>query len=459
MFERTVISYLKQWKNKPERKPLILRGARQVGKTTVVNLFAKAFDYYIYLNLEQNEDRNLFNPDRTFEAILAAIFFAKNIRRDATKTTLIFIDEIQQSATAITMMRYFYEQAQELFVIAAGSLLETLFVEKENFPVGRVEYLFMYPLTFVEFLVATNETEAIALLNSVPLPIYAHEKILQLFHRYTLLGGMPEIIRRYDKQLDLVTLNPIYRNLMLAYMDDVTKYAKKSKTVNLIHHAIEHAPTEAGKRIKFHNFGYSNYGSKEMGETLRTLERALLIQLIYPTTNVIAPIIPNYKKSPKLQFLDTGLINYIAGLQEYYFSLTDLNSFYQGTICEHIVGQELIAADIMPTGKLTFWVREENQSSAEVDFVIPYDKYLIPVEVKAGKSGTLKSLHQFIDRTNHDFAVRLYAGKIALERSKTVNGKEFRLLNLPYYLTSIIDKYIEYYFRMKCIRSINPLAI
>lgn len=446
MFKRAILSDLKQWKNNPERKPLILRGARQVGKTTAIDLFANEFDQYISLNLEQNEDRNIFNPDRTFEAILAAIFFAKNTRHDTTKTTLIFIDEIQHSATAIAMMRYFYEKAHGLFVIAAGSLLETLFEEKENFPVGRVEYLFMYPLTFTEFLIATHETETVELLHRVPIPDYAHEKILQLFHRYTLLGGMPEIIQHYGKQLDLVTLNAIYRNLMLSYTEDVAKYATKSKLANLIRHAIERAPTEAGKRIKFHGFGHSNYGSKEMGEVLRTLERALLIQLIYPTTSVTAPIIPNYQKSPRLQFLDTGLINYVAGLQKYYFSLSDLSSFYQGTICEHIVGQELIAANITPTGKITFWVREESQSSAEVDFVIPYNQYLIPVEVKAGKSGTLKSLHQFIDRTNHDFAVRLYAGDLALEHSKTVNGKEFRLLNLPYYLTSMIGKYIEHYF-------------
>jgi len=446
MFTRNIAANLKQWKERAQRKPLILRGARQVGKTTAVNLFAQEFDQYLYLNLELNEERNLFNADYTFEEILAAIFLHKNIRNDKNKTTLIFIDEIQQSATAVAMLRYFYEQAPDLFVIAAGSLFDVLMEEGPNFPVGRVEYLFMYPLTFAEFLVATNEQEAFALLQQIPVPDYAHDKLLKLFHRYTLLGGMPEIIQHYSEQLDLVPLNSIYRNLLLSYGDDVAKYVRQNRLVQVVRHAIEQAPMEAGKRIKFQGFGHSNYGSRDMGEALRILEKALLLYLIYPTTSVNLPIVPNYQKSPRLQFLDTGLINYVMGLQKYYFSLADLNSFYQGVICEHIVGQELIAAGITPTGKINFWVREENQASAEVDFVVPYENYLIPVEVKAGKSGTLRSLHQFIDRTEHDCAIRLYAGNFKLEQQTTNKGKKYRLLNLPYYLVALVERYVPFAF-------------
>jgi len=445
MFKRNILINLKKWKESSSRKPLILRGARQVGKTTAVDLFAAEFEQYICLNLERHEDRQLFNENYSFAEILSAIFLSRNVRYDKTKTTLIFIDEIQFSSIAIAMMRYFYEQTPELFVIAAGSLLETLMEEAASFPVGRVEYLFMYPLTFAEFLMATDEKEALELLNTIPTPDYAHDQLLQLFHRYTLLGGMPEIVQHYGKKLDLVALNSIYRNLFVSYNDDVSKYVRKTRLVPLVRHAIGQAPNEAGKRIKFHGFGHSNYGSRDMGEALRILERALLIHLVYPTTSVTLPIIPNYQKSPKLQFLDTGLINYVMGLQTYYFSLSDLNSFYQGLICEHIVGQELIAADIMPTGKLAFWVREGAQAAAEVDFIIPHHQYLIPLEVKAGKSGMLRSLHQFVERTNYDFAVRLYAGKIALEQHQVTSGKKYRLLNLPYYLTGQINLLLDHF--------------
>lgn len=446
MFYRNILGDLRQWKDRSDRKPLIIRGARQVGKTTLINMFAADFDQYIYLNLELNEDRNIFNSQYTFDETIASIFFTKNVKRDYNKTTLIFIDEIQNSAVAVSMMRYFYEKAKNLFVIAAGSLLETLLEKQTSFPVGRVEYCFMYPVTFSEFLKATQEYEAVELLNKVPVPDFAHEKILKLFHRYTLIGGMPEIIQHYYKNQDLVSLNSFYQNLMMSYFDDIEKYAKKSQAVAIIRHAIESAPFEAGQRIKFHGFGHSNYGSREMGEALRTLEKALLIRLIYPTTNVIPPAIPNYRKSPKLQFLDTGLVNYFAGLQKYYFNLKDLNTFYQGIIAEHIVGQELIANHISSSEKIYFWVREEKQANAEVDFILPFRNYLIPIEVKAGKTGTLRSLHQFIDKTNHNFAVRLYAGNVKLEQTKTISGKNFTLLNLPYYLTSQINHYIEEMF-------------
>lgn len=443
MFGRKIITALQNWAKNSERKPLILRGARQVGKTSAVNIFAKEFDQYIYLNLELVEERNLFNPQKTFSQILEAIFFHKNIRRDSQKKTLIFIDEIQNSGTAVAMMRFFYEEASEFFVVGAGSLLEVLIDKHISFPVGRVEFLFMYPLTFNEFLAASQQQEAVELLNQIPIPNFAHDKLLSLFHQYTLLGGMPEVIKNYLQNKDIISLNPIYQNLMIAYADDVEKYAETTMSANYIRHVIQQASLESGKRIKFQNFGSSNYGSKEMGEALRTLEKTMLIYLLYPTTAVIPPIIPNYKKSPRLQFLDTGLLNYNAGLQKYYFKTNDLHGFYQGMLAEHIVGQELIANNISPNNKLNFWVRDKAQSSAELDFILQYNNFIIPIEVKAGKTGTLKSLHQFIDMTNHDIGVRLFAGEFSIENAKTTSGKKYRLFNIPYYCASKVLSVLE----------------
>jgi hypothetical protein len=186
-----------------------------------------------------------------------------------------------------------------------------------------------------------------------------------------------------------------------------------------------------------------------MGEALRTLERAMLIYLLYPSTSTDAPIIPDLRKSPRLQFLDTGLINYFVNLQSYFYKIGDLHSFYQGLLAEHIVGQELLAIDIKKPGKTSFWIREKKQSNAEVDFIIPYKEYIIPVEVKAGKTGALRSLHQFIDISNHPYAIRFYAGPLEKTRARTPEGKPYTLLNLPYFLAGKVYDYIVWLIDQK----------
>jgi len=176
---------------------------------------------------------------------------------------------------------------------------------------------------------------------------------------------------------------------------------------------------------------------------LRLLEKAMLIKLVYPTVSVTPPANYDHKKSPKLHFLDTGMINYIAGLQSHYFSIEDLNTLYMGRVTENIVAQELLATNNMINQQLKFWVREKPQSNAEVDFVVPFERYIIPIEVKSGKSGTLRSLIQFIDRADHPYAIRLYAGKLQQDTLQTPAGKTFYLLNLPYYLVGQLQYYLQ----------------
>ena len=215
----------------------------------------------------------------------------------------------------------------------------------------------------------------------------------------------------------------------------------------VLKHCIETSPFEAGQRITFSGFGKSNYGSREVGEAIKTLERTMLIHLIYPSTSVEIPIFPDFKKSPKLQFIDTGLLNYFVGLQSNFFSNSDLHSFYRGLIAEHIVGQEIICKDVNRIKKQCFWVREKSQSNAEVDYIIQHNEYIIPIEVKSGKTGTLKSLHQFMDSVNHKFAVRLYFGKLEINEIKTSSGKDYLLLNLPYFLASKIHEYLDWFIK------------
>jgi predicted AAA+ superfamily ATPase len=180
-----------------------------------------------------------------------------------------------------------------------------------------------------------------------------------------------------------------------------------------------------------------------MGKALRIIEKAMLIYLLYPSTSTEIPIVYDYKKSPKLQFLDTGLLCYFAGLQPNFFTYSDLCSFYQGVIAEHIARQEIIAQDSYSNAKISFWVREKKQANAEVDILLQHKNHIIPVEVKAGTAGTLRSLHQFINNSPHRYAIRLYAGEYNIAKAKTPDGTEYNLLNLPYFLAGKIYDYID----------------
>lgn len=443
MIQRTILKSLEYWSKNPARKPLILRGARQIGKTTVVNQFGKQFDCFISLNLEILADRRLFEQELSIDQLVEAIFFFKNISRISSQRTLIFIDEIQYSPAAVAILRYFYEKYPDIHVIAAGSLLETLIDTHISFPVGRVEYKYLFPLTFNEFLMAFNESSALEVMQSNEIPDYAHEKLLELFHLYTMIGGMPEVVAAFVKNRDWIQLSTIYESLLTGYLDDVEKYARNKNQAYVIKHVIDKAPLYAGSRIKFQNFGQSNYGSREIKDAMRILEKAMLIKLIYPTTHLQPPFVPDEKKSPRLQFLDTGLVNFFVGLQKEFFSLKDLNNLYQGKITEHIVGQQLLGNHIVPQNQLLFWVREKAQSSSEIDYVLPNGNQLIPIEIKSGKSGTLRSLHTFIDLSSENhFAIRLYNGKFSRQKITSMGGKPFELLNLPYYLSGQLINYI-----------------
>ncbi len=444
MFNRSILSELAKWLAKTGRKPLVIRGARQVGKTTVINQFAERFEQYIYLNLELQNDRQPFEQFSTIETLLQTVFFIKNQSLANKGKTLIFIDEIQEVPQALNILRYFYESAPEVAVIAAGSMLETLFDKNISFPVGRVEFKVLRPVSFPEFLEAMNEKEALQYLGQIPIPAFTHPKLLQLFHTYALIGGMPEVVSSYVQNRDVTALSDIYDSLISAYIDDVEKYSSSAPQVQHIRHAIRACFSQAGKRIKFEGFGNSPYRSREMSEALRILEKALLIQLVYPCTEVQLPLLPDYKKSPRLQVLDTGMLNYFAGIQKEIIGTADLNNVYQGTLIEHLTGQELLATQFNTLSSLNFWVREKQSSTAEVDFVWPFEGKLIPIEVKSGTEGKLKSLHRFMDMAPHNLAVRFYAGEISVTKASTPTGKIFHLLNLPYYLVSKTDHYLNW---------------
>jgi len=444
MFYRKIIDKLEEWSQRANRKPLVLRGARQVGKTTLVNLFAKKYKCYIYLNLEKPNEKAIFDSSGSFNEKLDAIFFLKGLKK-GQKDTLIFIDEIQNSPQAVSLLRYFYEEAPSIHVIAAGSLLESLIDRHISFPVGRVEYLAVRPCSFSEFLTAIGEHTALDALLEWPIAGFAHDKLQSLFNRYTLIGGMPGVVANYAQNSDLISLDTEYQSLIAGYIDDVEKYSVRNSSVQHIRHILRTGFRYGCQRIKFERFGESEYRSREMAEAFRLLEKTMLIEMVYPTGSATLPFLPDFRKSPRLHWLDTGLLNYSAGVQQEVFGANELSAVWRGLVAEHIVGQELIAEDYNVLAQRTFWVREAKNSNAEIDYLISYSGRLIPVEVKSGVGTTMKSLHLFMDQAPHRLAVRIWNKPFSESDVQTPAGKKFLLLNVPYYLVSQLIRIIENY--------------
>jgi len=445
IFYRKLYKYLLEWKNSNNRKPLIIRGARQVGKSTLVREFGKEFMYFIDLNLEKSQDKKLFDKLDNASDIINAIFLSRGIPF-TVEPTLIFIDEIQESPPAIKMLRYFYEEFPSLYFIAAGSLLEFALKKVPAFPVGRVKQIVLHPFDFEEFLLALNRKDLLDEIENIPIRDYAHDTILDLFHDYAIIGGMPEVVNRYAEEKTMINLGEIYDDIWQSYRDDVEKYASNSTERRIIRHIIDTAPFEKD-RISFAGFGNSNYRSREVGKALRSLDLARIIQIIYPSTAVEPPAVPNLTRKPRLQMVDTGLLNHSIGHQAEMIGLHDLTDLLRGKIIQHLVSQQLQAQNYSPLYKPVFWVREKANSNAEVDLLYQYKKFLIPIEIKSGGQGTLRSLHQFIERTNHKYGVRMLANKFSVESVKTPDGTPYLLMNLPYYASSRITQYVEWFIK------------
>lgn len=445
-FARHLHEHLEKWKLDANRKPLILRGARQVGKTTLVKDFSKTFKNTILLNLEKPKDLRFFTDYEEVNTIKDVLFFENNIPNSELENTLLFIDEIQESPKAIQLLRYFYEEIPELHVIAAGSLLEFALKQLSSFPVGRVEFLYLHPLNFSEFLAAIGQEQAFEELQNIPTKDFAHNTLLELFNTYTIIGGMPEVVKTYLVNKSIADLPKVYESIWTTYKKDVEKYTTNETERKIIKHIMNVAHLYLDQRIKFQNFGNSNYRSREVAEAFRNLDDAQIIQLIYPTTDLAIPIKPDLKKASRMQFLDTGLINHDLKIQAELLALRDLSDAYKGAIIPHIVTQELFSLNTINNHKPNFWVREKAQSSAEVDLVIQYQDKVIPIEIKSGATGSLRSLHEFIERCPHHYAIRMYASSFKIEEHSTpTHNKPYKLMNLPYYLGTQLPEYVAHF--------------
>lgn len=446
MFRRDIILDLQHWANRKNRKPLVLRGARQVGKTSVVQAFGNEFENYIYVNLEENLSKKIFDEALNVRLLLDTLFSLQAMPRKVGRT-LLFIDEIQNSPRAVQLLRYFYEQMPEIYVIAAGSLLETLIDRHISFPVGRVEYMAVHPCSFREFLTAKGDDAVRNLIMQNPeMSISLHLKLMSDFQIYSLIGGMPEVVNNYLENSDLVALSPIYTSLLTGYMDDVEKYASKGTETNVIRTILSKGWTNAGQQITFNNFAASNYKSREMGEGFRTLERAMLLELAYPVTSANLPLVGNQRRMPKLLWLDCGLVSASAKVKQEILRADNLQDVWRGAYAEQIVGQELLTLNNDVNGRRHFWMREDTHASAEVDYVYQYEDIFIPIEVKLGSNAHLRSLHRCVEEGNLSFAVRVWSEPLSVNDVTTIVGKKaFRLLNVPFYMVGMLDVLIKKY--------------
>lgn len=444
-FNRNILKKLDNWKSKNNRLPLILRGARQTGKTVAIEMFAKGFDQFIELNLERESDKELFEKSKSIEQLVRSIEVAKE-KNINVQNTLLFIDEIQNSESAIKSLRFFHEDYPELFVIAAGSLLEAV-MRKEgfSFPVGRVEFLYLYPVTFDEFLLANGREKLHRELSTVdfkekPSEVL-HKMASEEFLNYVIVGGMPAIVDNFRNTGSFASIGDIKESLIIAIKDDVAKYSKTSEG-KYLRHVIEYSPLYVGERITYDKFGNSDFLSRDIKHAFELLEYAMVVQRVYGSSSVDLPIQPNFRVSPKINFLDVGLVIQKFGMTQQMLYTEELNSLFKGKIAEQIVGQGLISLDSGKKLFPCFWYRNVPGSVAETDYSYQWRGVVLPIEVKAGKSGSLKSLHQFMEMSTSKIAVQFYSGE--LSRQKVSGGsREFELLSIPFYLLWRMEDLLE----------------
>ncbi|MEI6805080.1 MAG: AAA family ATPase, partial [Myxococcaceae bacterium] len=395
--ERTIDAQLLQWKTSKTRVPLLLRGARQVGKTFAVQKFGQTqFESLVTANFERKPDLVGCFTDLDPKAILAKLELALGVRILAGQS-LLFLDEIQNCPQAILALRYFKEEMPELHVIAAGSLLEFVLNEGSfSFPVGRIQPLYIRPMSFIEFLKALKKDillEAIEQ-SSIDKPFepVAHQQLLELVRQYLLIGGMPEAIQAFINTNSIVETQQVHARLIETYQNDFSKYSTKT-THRYLQRFFERTPKLIGNQLKYVNID-PDAKSRDLKETLQQLVWAGLISPIYATSASGIPLHAQVKfEQFKLLFIDIGLMQRFLRLDTQIFWEEDIQQINSGSIAEQLVGQELLAYQYPYEGpKLHYWHREARTSTAEVDYVIQEGSQIIPVEVKSGTTGRRKSI-------------------------------------------------------------------
>lgn len=390
--KRWIEMHLLEWKNSKRRKPLILRGARQVGKTwSVKKLGSDHFENIVHMDLEKNRDLHVL-----FEGNLDPRVIVQNIEVMMKTTissgnTLLFIDEIQSCPRAIMSLRYFYEDMPQLHVIAAGSLLEFALGEI-SFPVGRIQYLHMSPMSFSEFLEASGNNRAVEILQSKPqkLPEPIHTSLLRELKTYFLVGGMPESVKSFFQTGSLLESFKIHQELIHSFKDDFGKYAPLSNK-DCLEEVFTNTSKKIGNQLTYSGLSHS-FSHPTVKKAFELLLKSRMIKKVSSVGKLGLPLdVQTSSRKFKAIMLDIGVWQQLSGVSiESEMSEPELMNLYRGALAEQYVGQEL-ATSI--DENLFYWTRSAKSSTAEVDYIVSAKGKIYPLEVKSGSSGSLKSLH------------------------------------------------------------------
>jgi predicted AAA+ superfamily ATPase len=441
---RFALEYLKTWKSKPTRKPLVIRGARQVGKTYLVRMFArKYFDQLVEINFEQDPEIASLFASKDPRKIVQLLELQYNISIQPG-AALLFLDEIQATPELLVSLRYFYEQLPKLHVIAAGSLLE-LVLEEPSFsmPVGRIEYLHLGPMQLEEFLLAAGKDRLVTFLNefslgdSIPEPL--HNRLMDLLRIFLVTGGMPEAVSVYINNNSWQECETIKHSVLATFQDDFNKYGKRVKHQRL-QLLFKKIPLLVSSKFKYVNVD-RNERSGDLAKALNLLFHARVASPVYHSSCSGIPLGATiHPKKFKVLFLDVGLMSTATGLNLLdYEKAGDVMRINAGAISEQFIGQHLLfSRHLYCEPEVFYWIREKKNSSAEIDYVISEGTLIIPVEIKTGKSGTLKSLHLFLREKHRSFGVRFNSDLPSLLESQTALAAgpniPYLLLSLPLYM-------------------------
>lgn len=447
---RFALDYLKAWKTKLSRKPLVLRGARQVGKSHLVRSFASAqFSQVLEINFERHPEAASLFTSKDPKAICRLLEARFGIPL-TPGASLLFLDEIQAAPDVFAVLRYFREELAELHVIAAGSLLEFMLKDHAfSMPVGRVEYLHLGPMLFEEFLLALGRDSLRNwLLQYQPAdeaPAEIHGELSRLLRQYLVVGGMPEAVAAFAGNGSYLECEQIQESVLATYRDDFGKYSHRVQ-LRRVEKVFARAPALVGRKFMYSQVDREER-ARDLGEALQLLQRARVVHKVRHTHANGVPLGAEAdERNFKILFLDVGLLCRACGLRITDFSLADDALLVnRGAVCEQAVGQHLLHAGppyVEPESY--YWMRETRSSSAEVDFVTASGDQVIPIEVKAGKTGTLKSMHVFLGEKQRRFGLRFNLDRPSLLNAEThpAGGPRvpFRLLSLPLYLVGQADR-------------------
>ncbi len=450
--KRDILEKMRTWLNASTRKPMVLRGARQVGKTWLVRALAKESGrQLVELNFERQRDLVVHFESNDPAAILLNLESALN-QTIMPEKVILFLDEIQAAPVLLEKLRWFFELMPQLAVIATGSLLEFV-LERHSFsmPVGRINYFFVEPMGFEEFLLAKNETHVLTAIQNFSFQtvfnVAMHNKVTQLFKEFMMVGGMPEAVSIWVETRSLESLSAVHNNLLNTYQDDFAKYAGKL-SMHYLEDVLHAVPRSLSKKFVYAHVN-STAKQASIKQAMNLLSKARLCHRVQGTYANGIPVGADVNhKLFKMILIDVGLVSTMLGLKFHQFeTIDDLVFINQGALAEQVAGQLLrLLSPYYMDPKLYYWSRESKNSSAEIDYIIQDNQRLIPIEVKAGSEGKMRSLHQFMHDKPWKTAVRLYSGAPSRRdiNIKTTQGDavHYELISLPFYLISQIYRLV-----------------